>query len=83
MNELKFDFKDSLVLPIDLNLVEKNMMDEIDVLNNVVKNKNYEDYRSFINLPYDEESLNNIKKIIYEKKKLNPKYLIVDRKSVV
>lgn len=77
MNELKFDFKDSMVLPIDLNLVEKNMMDEIDVLNNVVKNKNYEDYRSFINLPYDEESLNNIKKIIYEKKKLNPKYLIV------
>ncbi len=76
MNELKFDFKDSMVLDLDLMAVAKKLTEKIEKLTDI-EEKHYEVHESVINLPYDLEYVENIKKLINEKKKLNPSYIVV------
>ena len=60
----------------ELEQTFEKLKQEIKNLQNASK-KGYDDGRASINLPYDKNQLENIKKLIDEKKKFKPKYLIV------
>jgi len=76
MNQIKFYYKDCLISEEDLISNFYCLKEEIDHLNNSLFLK-YDDDRASINLPDDFESLNRVKTLIEEKKKLSPNYLIV------
>ena len=71
---MKFNHKNSLITNQQLKKI--SIKKELNNLKEASKLK-YENDRASINLPLDKILLKNINKIIKEKKKLNPSYLIV------
>ena len=76
MNKLSFSYKDSLLSENEINELAQRIHIEIENMNNAVK-MHYEDDRTSINLPYDQETVVKVKSLIDKKKSLHPKYLIV------
>ena len=76
MKDLKFIFRDSSVLDLDVMVVAQRLTEKIENLRNIDEN-HYKINESAINLPYDAEYINDIKELIDEKKKLNPSYIVV------
>lgn len=76
MNPLVFNYNDSLISPEKLKNTSEKLIEEINRLNKVF-NLNYHDERSSINLPDDENTLKKVKKLIEEKRKLKPRYLVI------
>jgi glucose-6-phosphate isomerase len=76
IRDLKFNFENSLISIDELaDTLEKLKHENINLKNASLKG--YDDDRASINLAFDKDQLNVVKKLIIEKKKLKPKYLIV------
>lgn len=76
MKRITFDYKNSLISEKELKKTLQKLNQEIERMN-AARKKAYDDDRASINLPGDLATLSRVKMLIEEKKKLNPKYLIV------
>lgn len=76
MDELRFSFENSLVSESELSEVNEVLEQEIE---NMIEatNHGYDDDRASINLPVDQEAMVNVKKLITEKSKLAPRFIVV------
>ncbi len=76
MKRITFDYKNSLISEKELKKTLQKLNQEIERMN-AARKKAYDDDRASINLLGDLATLSRVKMLIEEKKKLNPKYLIV------
>jgi len=76
MNNLIFNYEDSLIKKDEFKDIFKEINKEINNMKNALK-KGYEDSRASLSLLDDKDLLINTKKIVDLKKKYNPKYIIV------
>jgi glucose-6-phosphate isomerase len=73
---LEFDADKSQVSDDRLHELNSQLQPEIEKMQEALE-KGYEDPRASINLPDDEENLENIQKLVEEKRELDPEYIVV------
>jgi glucose-6-phosphate isomerase len=76
LKEIKLNHNNSLISIRHIKYLEKKLQKEINSMNKIASN-GYIDDRASINLPFDIENLEKVKKLAFEKQKFNPKYILV------
>lgn len=76
MNALRFSFKGSIVPKGDISKVSKKLAKEIEAMNTAAA-AGYSDPRASINLPLDRKMLEDVMKVVNEKRSFDPEYLVV------
>ena len=76
MNTLQFSYANSLVPEKELRTISSRLSDEIRRMNQATQT-GYEDEHASLNLPFDSEVVNTVKRVVQKKKQFHPQYLIV------
>lgn len=76
MNKLRFQFEGSLISPEQRQKLNPELITEIKKIQEATE-KRYDDDRASINLPNDKTTLHNVLKLVNEKNKLDPRYIVV------
>ena len=76
MKDIGFSVKSSLISEEEINLFQPVILEEITRMNAVQKTR-YSNDRASLQLPSDKESLQKIKSLINEKRKMTPAYIVV------
>lgn len=76
MKQIIFNHDNALISNEELHQTLQKAQEEIERMNQATQ-KNYDDDRASINLATDIDMRNNVKKIINQKKDLNPEYIVV------
>jgi len=76
MKTLKLFYEDALISKDRILKTAEEIIPEIEKTRSIIS-KGYDDDRSSINLPDDEETLNTVKRVIEEKLSLQPEFLVV------
>jgi Glucose-6-phosphate isomerase len=75
-NLIEFNARNSKVSEEKLRDLEDRLRPEVQNMREATE-KGYNDPRASINLPGDEETLKQVKKLVKDKRRLNPEYLVV------
>lgn len=76
MKELRLRYEDALVAKSDISRILTKLKPEIKRMDEAAKGM-YHDKRASINLPLDRKALAQVKRMVKEKGKLKPEYLVV------
>ena len=76
MKNIELLYQNSLIPKDEIDSLKPLLVEELNQLI-LASKKGYEDDRASINLAFDQPNLTKIKHLINEKKKLNPKYLVL------
>jgi glucose-6-phosphate isomerase len=76
MKPIRFDWKHSRIVPKDVKKIGRRLLPEINAMKEALT-KDYEDDRASINLCSDQLGLYRVMRLIREKKKVRPRYVVV------
>ncbi|HMA83283.1 MAG TPA: hypothetical protein VKP59_03550 [Candidatus Thermoplasmatota archaeon] len=76
MKQLEFHFDQSLISQEKRHQLSSKILEEIKKIHQATE-KVYDDDRASVNLPVDDDALQNVLNLIGEKNKLDPRYIVV------